>query len=284
MSATLAIYLRHVRTGLLVGLYLTLAAQFSIPTYAQSTSVESVTRVVLDVAHQGEIVEVTLDPVGFSGFLAVKESFGGLEFAGEHTADDYVDGVFILLEPRRFEYVLHVPDSADPGDKFLLEGQWWTDPSAMKNIPSSTITIGATSKIGDTEQGGTVEQGGVEETSGKSGHEPLITITRFLTTDEEHAEQTQVNVGNNILITVDYSTSVVAAQPVVFITQIVDSDGFVQFIDTAYGEAHPNQMGSFVGSWVPASNGTYKVEIFFWTDLDEPLPLSEKATYAITVK
>lgn len=74
-----------------------------------------------------EEVTITLTPDGITSFYAVEDFLGELELVS-HTADALDSGVFVMIEPNTFEYVVRVPASAQPGDEFPISGAWWEDP------------------------------------------------------------------------------------------------------------------------------------------------------------
>ena len=98
----------------------------------------------LDSGHAppGGSVKVTLTPNNVGGVYAVRENFGGLVLES-HTADDFVSGVFIVIEPRTFTYTLKVPLGAIAGTQYQISGQWWTDPGVRHLVlpAQSTITV-----------------------------------------------------------------------------------------------------------------------------------------------
>ena len=97
----------------------------------------------------GENVTINVSPQNVSGFYAVKEAIGPLELLN-HTADNFVDGTFIMLQAEPFSYEVHVPTSTTPGTELTISGQWWTDPSDKFEVkpPITRLIIeGGTSTV-----------------------------------------------------------------------------------------------------------------------------------------
>ncbi len=96
-----------------------------------------------NLASAGEEVTVTLSPANISLFYAVQEGIGDLELVS-NTADNFVDGIFIVLGSESFEYVVRVPATAQEGDTFPISGEFWEDPEDKSGVnpPSDVITVG----------------------------------------------------------------------------------------------------------------------------------------------
>lgn len=107
----------------------------------------------------GDEVTVRVTPGDIDSFYAVRENYGDLEFAGEHTADAFVDDIFVLIEPREFLYLLRVPTSAVAGQSFAITGQFWTDPALRRNSATSTVAVRGTTlfRRGDANGDGEID-------------------------------------------------------------------------------------------------------------------------------
>jgi len=88
-----------------------------------------------------EEVEVTVTPSGISGFYAVKPDFGGLEFTGEHTGENFANETFVMMEAEAFTFKVNIPDDSEPGDTFTIGGLYWDDPEKKKSISSEEVTV-----------------------------------------------------------------------------------------------------------------------------------------------
>ncbi|MCH8310156.1 MAG: cadherin-like domain-containing protein, partial [Chloroflexi bacterium] len=76
----------------------------------------------------GDELTFEIKPTGVGGLYAVKETLGDLVLVSD-TADNFEDGTFIMIQSNKFEYVVKVPENAQPCDKFEITGTWWSDPN-----------------------------------------------------------------------------------------------------------------------------------------------------------
>ncbi|MDP6513344.1 MAG: hypothetical protein QF878_09190 [SAR202 cluster bacterium] len=86
----------------------------------------------------GQSITLTVTPSEVGGFYAVKDDLSALELAG-HTADNYADGVFIMLTEEPFSYTVTVPQCPVSGGELLITGEWWTDPGQTHPMPETTL-------------------------------------------------------------------------------------------------------------------------------------------------
>ncbi|MCH8310976.1 MAG: hypothetical protein IIB17_10865, partial [Chloroflexi bacterium] len=75
----------------------------------------------------GQSITLTVTPSDVGGFYAVRDDLNTLELV-DHTADNYAEGVFIMLEEEPFSYTVTVPQCPAPGHEFLIIGEWLTEP------------------------------------------------------------------------------------------------------------------------------------------------------------
>ena len=132
--------MRSVSKSAAVGLGVALVfVVLPVITFAQSTG--HVTRDVdkLDVC-SSDIVTVTITPTGVLGFYAIQENLGALTLI-DHTADQYQEGIFVLLTARPFTYLVQIPSNATEGQKFVITGLFWDDPADKKEIGTTTLTV-----------------------------------------------------------------------------------------------------------------------------------------------
>lgn len=107
------------------------------------TAPQEFERHVSGQAMPGDALLVTITPSRLGGPYAVAENFGGLEFEQEHSADDYSADTFILLTPREFSYIVHIPQAAKVGQHFEITGQYWTDPRSKQSMPVTVMVVAA---------------------------------------------------------------------------------------------------------------------------------------------
>lgn len=93
---------------------------------------------ILPVA-AGQSITLTVAPSNVGGFYAVREDLNTLELV-DHTADNYADGVFIMMQEEPFSYTVTVPQCPAPGHEFLIIGEWWTEPGQPHPMPQTTLT------------------------------------------------------------------------------------------------------------------------------------------------
>ena len=87
----------------------------------------------------GQSVTLTVTPSDVGGFYAVRDDLNALELVS-HTADNYSDGVFIMLEQKPFSYTVTVSQCLAPGHEFSIAGQWWTDPGQSHPMPETILS------------------------------------------------------------------------------------------------------------------------------------------------
>ena len=83
-------------------------------------------------------ITLTVTPSEVGGFYAVKDDLSALELVG-HTADNYADGVFIMLAEEPFSYTVTIPQCPVSGGELLITGEWWTDPDQTHSMPETTL-------------------------------------------------------------------------------------------------------------------------------------------------
>ena len=132
--------MRYPHRFILLGV-LTAVLLLVLPVVAVAQSTGQVTRGVdnPDVC-SSDIVTVTITPTGVLGFYAIQENLGTLTLI-DHTADQYEEGVFLLLAAKQFTYRVQVPSTASEGQLFVISGLFWNDPADKKVIGSTTLTV-----------------------------------------------------------------------------------------------------------------------------------------------
>jgi hypothetical protein len=94
-------------------------------------------------------------------------------------------------------------------------------------------------------------------------------------------QQASVDVPVSIASSIKNNTQ--QPQKFVYIVQVKDADGFVVSISTVGGTLPAGQSFDVSASWTPTAAGTYTVEVFVWTELGKPSPLSKVETATVTV-
>ena len=87
----------------------------------------------------GEIVTVTILPLGLSSYYAVEEHIGSLDYTGEHTADSNPSGtIFLNLTAKSFSYKVKMPMFTMIGETSIT-GEYWTQPGLKQNIGKTVL-------------------------------------------------------------------------------------------------------------------------------------------------
>jgi hypothetical protein len=94
-------------------------------------------------------------------------------------------------------------------------------------------------------------------------------------------QQASVDVPVSIASSIKNNTQ--QPQKFVYIVQVKDADGFVVSISTVGGTLPAGQSFDVSASWTPTAAGTYTVEVFVWSELGKPSPLSKVETATVTV-
>jgi hypothetical protein len=94
---------------------------------------------------------------------------------------------------------------------------------------------------------------------------------------------TQASVDVPVSIASSIKNNTQQPQKFVYIVQVKDADGFVVSISTVGGTLPAGQSFDVSASWTPTAAGTYTVEVFVWTELGKPSPLSKVETATVTV-
>jgi hypothetical protein len=94
-------------------------------------------------------------------------------------------------------------------------------------------------------------------------------------------QQASVDVPVSIASSIKNNTQ--QPQKFVYIVQVKDADGFVVSISTVGGTLPAGQSFDVSASWTPTAAGTYTVEVFVWSELGKPSPLSKVETATVRV-
>jgi hypothetical protein len=94
---------------------------------------------------------------------------------------------------------------------------------------------------------------------------------------------TQASVDVPVSIASSIKNNTQQPQKFVYIVQVKDADGFVVSISTVGGTLPAGQSFDVSASWTPTAPGTYTVEVFVWTELGKPSPLSKVETATVRV-
>ena len=93
----------------------------------------------------------------------------------------------------------------------------------------------------------------------------------------------QVSVNQQVLISIDVANFREREQAFTYFVQIRDEQTLVEFVGWITGSISPNQSFSPGLFWTPTSPGQFEATLFFWEDIDNPIPLTKPKTISIQV-
>lgn len=91
-----------------------------------------------------------------------------------------------------------------------------------------------------------------------------------------------VIVNQLVQITADITNNQDTSQDFVYIVQIKDEFGVIQYLAWISGTLEPEQSFSAARSWAPDTAGRFVAEIFVWESFLNPEPLSNSVTLNVT--
>ena len=147
----------------------------------------------------GDVITVTIHPVGIESFYAVEEHLDLLRYSGEHTADSNPEGtIFTMLTPRSFTYTVRAPGG--PGGDLIvgdvpITGTFWTDPGDKKDIGETVIGAPTVSVAPSSQEVGPGESFSVDIWIDPSG-EGVSAASIVLTYDSGTILVDEVEMGN----------------------------------------------------------------------------------------
>ena len=109
------------------------------------------------------------------------------------------------------------------------------------------------------------------------------TVAKPSLKDQAGNALTQASVDVPVSIASSIKNNTQQPQKFVYIVQVKDADGFVVSISTVGGTLPAGQSFDVSASWTPTAAGTYTVEVFVWSELGKPSPLSKVETATVTV-
>jgi hypothetical protein len=91
-----------------------------------------------------------------------------------------------------------------------------------------------------------------------------------------------VIVNQLVQVTADVTNNQDISQDFVYIVQIKDEFGVIQYLAWISGSLEPNQSFSAARSWAPDVSGKFVAEIFVWESFSNPEPLSNSISLSMT--
>ncbi len=102
-----------------------------------------------------------------------------------------------------------------------------------------------------------------------TNHSVTISSLEFVTSNTE-----EMRVGDEVLITSEITNNEETDKQIYYIVQIEDIFGATVLLDWFTRTLGSRETAEFSVTWVPESEGEYKLEIFAWDDITAPTPLS----------
>lgn len=91
-------------------------------------------------------------------------------------------------------------------------------------------------------------------------------------------------VGDEVFIITEVNNNTPNAESFFYLVLIRDGFGLTALLDWTEGSLPPNEARRASILWVPEQSGKYQAEVFFWSDLNKPSPLSEsRKSFQITI-
>ena len=91
-------------------------------------------------------------------------------------------------------------------------------------------------------------------------------------------------VDEQIMIMTDISNNQEVPQNFAYLTQVNDDGGVVVSLSWLTGSLTPRQSFSPAQSWTPTESGIYRVQVFVWESIDNPVALSPPLSMTLTVE
>jgi len=99
-----------------------------------------------------------------------------------------------------------------------------------------------------------------------------------------HTPLRDLLVGDEVFIITEVKNNTPNTESFVYLVLIRDSFGLTALLDWTEGSLPPNEARRASVLWVPEQSGKYQAEVFFWSDLSKPSPLSESGkSFQITI-
>lgn len=88
-------------------------------------------------------------------------------------------------------------------------------------------------------------------------------------------------VGQNVLIRTSIKSMMQTSQDYAYIVQVKDAEHVTVFLEAKNGSVTPLGLSTPAITWVPEAEGAYNVEVYLWSGMDTPEPLSTDVGKAI---
>ncbi len=92
--------------------------------------------------------------------------------------------------------------------------------------------------------------------------------------DEKGEKVTQLFVGKQVFVTHPFVDLKITEGNYVSIMQIKDRDGFIEQVSWVAGRLNTSGTAQPIHRWTPDRTGDFTVDLFLWTDLEKPRPIS----------
>jgi hypothetical protein len=149
---------------------------------------------------------------------------------------------------------------------------------------SGMSTSDASVSVGKEEPKVSTEKPKVEE---PKVEEPKATVEPYTISEPDLVDLSGsridgVAIGQPLVVQSRVTNNFDAEQPIIYILQIKDNDGFTVMLTWIKGTVNASSALDAGISWTPEEKGTYSVEIFVWKSLEDPgLPLTKSTIVSV---
>lgn len=107
-----------------------------------------------------------------------------------------------------------------------------------------------------------------------------VSLGRIGLVDQTGSELSNVSTGQQVMIQTKMTSNIASSEEVAYISQVKDADGITVSISWITGTISPGQSLELAISWLPDEPGRYNAEVFVWSDIISPEPLSNEVKRA----
>ncbi len=90
-----------------------------------------------------------------------------------------------------------------------------------------------------------------------------------------HTPLRDLMVGDEVFIITEVKNNSSATQSFLYLVLVRDVSGLTVLLDWVEASLPANEARRVSILWIPEQKGKYEAEVFFWSDLNKPMPLSE---------
>jgi hypothetical protein len=110
-----------------------------------------------------------------------------------------------------------------------------------------------------------------------------ISMTTPIMVDTSGQKVSSFHAGQQIGIESTLTNNGQSEQKFAYMVQVLGSNGETQYFESTSAAMLPSQAFTTSQVWIPKSTGQYTVEVFVWSSLSSPIPLTNVSQIPITV-